>query len=302
VHILWSNLRAILAVFFFITTGAGAFTLSSPVPADLQQVLAAPETQWRDPVEEVYRWESFPDILIIDTASFSIQDRMFTRLAYFTEKKGFRGRLLTNAELDGRHGWNAHDYGAEALSAFFNAAAAAGFPMNPEEIALRALAVDECILREESGRFLPAKGGVLALCRSSSAIERRLLLAHESFHGIFFSSEEYRQFCFTLWDSLPTSDRAFYRAFLDSLGYDAADRYLVVNEFQAYLMQQPLDYAASYFERFMKRFAEEGSPRAITAQRLLQSARALDQFLRNAFGISAGGTILASLGKAESAQ
>ena len=62
-----------------------------------------------------------------------------------------------------------------------------------------------------------------------------------------------------------------------------------MNEFQAYLMQQPLDYAASYLDRFIKRFSEEGASYTISTAGLMQSARALDEYLRGAFGIGAGG-------------
>ena len=166
---------------------------------------------------------------------------MFTRLAYFIEKKGFRGRLMTNVQLAGRHGWNAHDYGPDGLASFYNAASASAFPLNLEEKALKSLALREQILIPNGGEVEPGRGGILAISRSSSAIERRYLLTHESFHGIFFSSQEYRAFCLTLWDSLPSSERRFYTQFLDSLGYDGSDRFLAVNEFQAYLMQQPIN-------------------------------------------------------------
>ncbi len=233
----------------------------------------------------------FPDIIVLDTISFATQDRMFTRLAYFLEKRGFRGRLLRNTQLAGRHGWNAHDYGPAGLASFFNAAADAQFPLNAEEVALRTLALEQGILSRFGGRFQPGRGGVLALSRSSSPIERRYLLTHESFHGIFFSSQEYRDFCFQLWDSLTPGERDFYRSFLDSLGYDGTDDLLAVNEFQAYLMQQPLAYAADFFGRFTKQLARNGSHGSIDPARLLASARSLDAFLQDRFGISAGGTL-----------
>ena len=138
----------------------------------------------------------------------------------------------------------------------------------------------------------PGQGGVLALARSASAIERRYLLTHESFHGIFFSSPSYRDFSFRLWDSLPAQERRFYTAFLGSLGYDDSDPFLVVNEFQAYLMQQPIEYAPSYFKRFLDRFG--GTDADGVAERLTETARALDSFLQATFGLRAGGTLLAS--------
>jgi hypothetical protein len=269
--------------------------LPSPVQASLEQVLDASTSAWRSPALEVYRWNLFPDVVIFDTERFAVQDRMFTRLAYYLEKRGFRGKLLGNTRLAGRHGWNAHDYGAEGLAAFFSAAAEASFPLNPEELAVRQLAADQGILSPARGRFNPGRGAVLAICRSSSAVERRLLLAHESFHGIFFASEAYRDFCEELWDSLPMAEKDFYESFLDSLGYDSADPTLVVNEFQAYLMQQPLEYAASYFERFIRLQVDSGSAPPVQPLQLVENARALDEFLRPRFGFGAGGPLLAGI-------
>ena len=87
---------------------------------------------------------------------------------------------------------------------------------------------------------------------------------------------------FTVWDSLPENERVFYKAFLASLGYDSDDEFLAVNEFQAYLMQQPLEYAASFFKRFRS---------GIDANRLTASAKELDTFLQSTFGLRAGETL-----------
>ncbi len=265
--------------------------LPMPVPADLPRVLDAPRSAWRSSSVEVYRWDRFPDILIVDCASFAVQDRMFTRLAYFLEKRGYRGRLLVNSQLAGRHGWNAHDYGAAGLAAFFTAAQASSFPLNPEEMAVRRLSLDVGIIRASRDGYVAGRGGLLGISRSSSRIERELLLTHESFHGIFFSSAEYREFCQELWDSLPPELKSFYETFLDSLGYDISTPTLVVNEFQAYLMQQPLSYAASYFKRFLAWFQVPGGENAVDADSLTATARELDSYLQAAFGLRAGETI-----------
>ena len=301
--------REILALTLILGLPAGALaapapsarieSFPAPVTADLARIVSAPVSSWRSPSAETYRWNLFPDILVVDSASFSIQDRLFTRLAYFLEKRGFRGQLLGNSRLAGRHGWNAHDYGAAGLADFFTAAQAESFPLNPEEIALRQMALREGIIVEARGAYAPGRGGVLGISRSSSRVERELLLTHESFHGVFFSSAAYREFCQSLWDSLPPPLASFYEHFLDSLGYDVTAPTLVVNEFQAYLMQQPLSYAESYFERFLKLregAADESSPEPVQPWQLLKNAEALDGFCRARFGFGAGGPLLASLG------
>lgn len=286
---------ALLAVLF--CPGAfGETGKTPPLVVPLDRILTTPQALWRSPSLEIYRWESFPDVIILDMIDFPFQDRMFTRIAYFLEKRGFRGRLLRNAQLAGRHGWNAHDYGPAGLASFFNAAQDNRFPLNVEELALRALAMEQGILFSAGGHFQPGKGAILALSHSSSPIERRYLLTHESFHGIFFSSREYRDFCFQLWDSLTPGERDFYTSFLDSLGYDGNDELLAVNEFQAYLMQQPLDAAAPYFERFIKLFLQNGAREPMDPARLLASARSLDAFLQSRFKIDAGGTLHVNAG------
>ena len=80
--------------------------------------------------------------------------------------------------------------------------------------------------------------------------------------------------------------------FLDSLGYDSGDRFLVVNEFQAYLMQQPLHYAPGYFQRFITRFRETGVTASIDPATILAAAKELDGFLFALCGLHAGGTLL----------
>lgn len=282
-----------LAVFICALTAAlstAAPAEAAPSVASLNTVLAREAPTTDVPPFSVIRWDRFPSILIIDTADSAFQDRMFSRLAFFLEKRGFRGRLLDNTELSRLHGWNAHDYGPQGLASFFNAAQRIDFPLNPEEIALRDLALEEGIINVVRDRFEPGAGGVLSISRSSSRIERRLLLTHESFHGIFFASADYRAFCFQLWDALDPQTRRFFTRVLDELGYDAGYRYLAVNEFQAYLMQQPLRYAPEYFERVAHRFSPGGN---VPVGAIENAARRLDGYLESRFGIRAGGTVTA---------
>jgi hypothetical protein len=273
--------------------GAASALASIPIEASLERVLSVSVGSWRSPVLELFRWDQFPSILIVDTRDFSAQDRLFTRLAYFVEKLGHRGTLMTNAQLAGKHGWTAHDYGPEGLAAFFSAASRVHFPLNDDEVALRSLALSDGIITAMGDEYTAGEGGVLSISRSSGLIERRQLLAHESFHGIFFASPVYSSYCFTLWDSLAPAERQYYTSFLDTLGYDGADRYLAVNEFQAYLMQQPIGYVVSYFERFAAILAGSGVTGAPDGPRIRQTAASLDSFLRSHFGIAAGSSLLA---------
>jgi hypothetical protein len=290
VTILTMSMSPWLRVLVLVLTSTSA-TLARAAPAavPLESVLAARAAGQDDSSFNLYAWDRFPSILIIDTPSYEFQDRMFSRLAFFLEKRGFRGRLLDNDALEKLHGWNAHDYGPQGLSSFFNAAELTGFVLNPEEITLRDIALEHGIITMVRDLFAPGSGGILSISRSSSIYERRLLLTHESFHGIFFASPEYRELCFRLWDSMSPRDKSFFRRFLDELGYDADYRYLCVNEFQAYLMQQPLRYAPQYFQRVTRRF--EGAGASVPVGGMLEAARRLNAFLESRFGIRAGETV-----------
>lgn len=255
----------------------------------------------------LYRWDRFPSVLVFDMADFTEQERMFSRLAFYIEKRGYRGRLLTDAQLAGKHGWNAHDYGSDGLAAFFSAAARLSFPLDTEELLLRGIALREGIIAEDNGggdaanrgaaqapAYLPGSGAVLSISRSSNKYERILLLAHESYHGIYFCSEEYRALCERLWSEAPAAERLFMTRLLSALGYDDSSHALVVNEFQAYLLQQPRSVAPSYFERVGKMVADQaGVPTAAEVlPALLRNEAALEDFLKARFSVGAGGAVL----------
>ena len=80
------------------TSGAGeaATTLPgplTPLPVDPGLVLLYDPAQWRSTRYELFSWSRFPEVLIFDTADYEIQSRFFKRLAFYVEKRGFRGRL-----------------------------------------------------------------------------------------------------------------------------------------------------------------------------------------------------------------
>ena len=263
----------------------------APVSAGLAAIVADRDGPLDADTFTLYRWDRFPTILIFDMADFEVQNRMFSRLAFYLEKNGYRGRLLSDAQLEGKHGWNAHDYGAEGLAAFFSAAARASFLLDPEELLLEDIAIREGILVRQGESIAAGEGGVLSICRNSSYYERRLLLAHESYHGIFFASAEYSRYCFEVWSEASPEERRFMRTLLWALSYDSSDRYLAVNEFQAYLLQQPSSMAAAYFKRVaaILRDPKEAPPVELVVPQLLGSERKLESFLKANYGIAAGG-------------
>ena len=79
---------------------------------------------------------------------------------------------------------------------------------------------------------------MISISRSSSPILRDLLLTHECFHGAYFSLPAFRDATEKEWASLSSVEQEVWREFLLSRSYNIDDSYLVVNEFQSYLLQQ----------------------------------------------------------------
>ncbi len=218
-----------------------------PLLADLWTVLNFPQAAWRQTDFEVFSWNLFPDILIIDFASLDIQDRFLKRLIFFTEKKGFRGTLQSDAVIKTKHGWNANDFRSESLAAFFSLARQQKFVLNPAEVRLLEMALNWGLLRPDADGFVAVKGGFVSLARGGlSEGTRSLLLQHECIHGIFFSSKEFRDVCQINYNRLSAESRQFMIDYFSFYQYDPSDEYLMVNELAAYLLQQSLPQLKSF--------------------------------------------------------
>jgi hypothetical protein len=218
-----------------------------PIPLDPGMILAYPQSSWRRGDYEIFRWEGFPSLLIFDTADYEVQDRLLKRLAFFVEKAGYRGRLAPDGEIADQHGWNAHDYRARDLARFFEAARLENFPLLPEERELEAILLDAAIIVLDGDRIIAGEGGIVSISRESTGYLRDLFMAHEGFHGIFFIDEDFRAFSRRRWDALSPGAQRFILSYFDYQHYDIQDDYLVVNEFMAHVLQQPVSGAARYF-------------------------------------------------------
>ena len=222
------------------------------LPADPGTVLRLSWQFWRRPDFELYAWNGVPGaaaapILVFDTADYAIQSRLFRRLAFFVEKRGFRGRLLRNEELAGRRGYNAHDYAAPDLARFFTLAQRQGVALNEEELLLRDIAVTHGIVQPDpDGGWRTGAGAILSISRASGPALRRLLLRHEAMHGLYFTHEGYREAVWALWQELTADEQTFWRLLLAAVNYDVDYPDLVVNEFQAYLLQQDANRVAGF--------------------------------------------------------
>ncbi len=222
----------------------------SPLPADAGTIFLYPRDQWRQKDFELFSWSLYPEVLLFDMTDYQTQARFFKRLAFFVEKQGFQGRLLTNQQLEGRHGYNAHNYNGNGLADFFQAAADQSFVLNPEEELLREVAESAGIIRRVPNGWQAGPGGVLSISQDSpfGNGHRLLLLSHEAMHGVFYANPSFADFIEDFWhQEMNQQQREFWRIFMQYMHYSPQDEYLVINELQAYLLQYPHRVNQWYF-------------------------------------------------------
>ncbi len=246
----------------------------------------------------LFRWDLLPGTLVFVFDDYSVQDRFLKRLAFFTEKPGFRGRVAGDEEIEALHGWNAHDYSTETLAAFFNAAGADR--LNADELRLRDILLAWGLLgkAEDSGtvRYAGGRGAVMSVALETAPSLRRLFMDHEASHSVFFQDADYRALSARLYESLGPEALRFWRLHLAWRNYDITDKYLCVNELQAYHVQQGAARTRAYFEQLAERLAKAYPERAeailadgrAAAEESERIALALDGFLRDRYGLSAG--------------
>lgn len=221
-----------------------------PLKTDPGLILTSRQANWRNKDYEVYEWNRFPGLLFFDTADYGVQSDFFTRLAFFAEKTGYKGRILSDEELGDMHGYNAHDYSAESLASFFTKAERSGVKLNEKELILKDILLKNQIIIPDNYTYKAGSGAVISISRESQNWLRQNFVAHEAWHGIFFTNEDFRNAVAAVYYTVDGTTMAFLKGFWasqSSLGYDQSDEYLMHNEFMAYLMQQPLSQIAKYF-------------------------------------------------------
>ncbi|MCL2602471.1 MAG: hypothetical protein FWD91_06625 [Treponema sp.] len=232
----------------------------TPIPADPWDMLVRPVETWRDSRFELFSWDRFPELLLMDISTQKIQDRLLKRMAFFVEKAGFRGRVWRDEDIAHRHAWNAHNYQALDLAVFFQYARDNDFPLLDEEWELEAILLSSGVLQlDAAARLVPGNGAILSLSRESTPALRTRFMAHEMFHGLFFIDSDFQKFSRQRWEAFPEHTKKFFIAFLDILTYSTDYEYLVINEFMAYMLQLPASQASWYFgQHLSNRLYNEG--------------------------------------------
>lgn len=271
----------------------------SPISADPHMIIDWPQSSWRRSDYELFCWDRFPSILIFDTADYPTQDRLFKRLAFFTEKNGYKGKLWKDSDIASQHAYNAHDYRAESLASFFELARIQNFPLNQDEIELREILLSEGIIRKENSGYESGAGAVLSFSRASVSYLRYMFIAHEGYHGLYFIDSDFRAKVAEVYRSMNPKAIVFletYFTVVGSLGYDTSDRYLMENEFMAYLMQQPLEKVGPYFtgtisERYIRYGGKPSFDQYVhetDAEEFIRAARDLNTYVYNRWGLAGG--------------
>lgn len=233
--------------FRLLKTAAQGTSPGRPFFTDALTFLRSPASAWRQETHDFFQWEDQPSILVLMSKDYATQDRFLKRLAFYVEKPGFRGRLAADEEIEKLHGWNAHDYAPVDLAGFFNLAQNTGFQLHPEEVLLRDTLTRQGILSAEDGGWRPGTGALLGLSLQSDFPLREFFFTHEAFHGLYFLSPEFRAETKKVWMSLSAEARKVFTAYLEKLTYDPTSRALMVNEFQAYLLQQKTTDSMKFF-------------------------------------------------------
>jgi hypothetical protein len=257
--------QAVFLLFFalFFVKNLLAFT-PQPIRSEPRVILNFPIENWRDSRYEFFRWDEFPQIIIFDTSTYAVQDRLVKRIAFFVEKEGFAGRLMHDREIAHLHGWNAHDYRAEDLAAFFEAARRSNFPLSREERELEDILINAGIIRRNSrSEITPGRGGIISLSRESDRVNRSLrprFMAHEAFHALFFIDEDFRNFSRQRWDAFPETAKSALLAYFEIQGYDRNNEFLMVKEFKGHILQQSVAAASWFFGDFLPNRLLSASP------------------------------------------
>ena len=279
------------------------------ITADLGCIISWPSMLWQRKDFELFRWNMFPNILLFDFADYKIQDDYLKRLAFYVEKAGYRGKLWADKDIKNLHGYNAHDYRAESLAQFYEVARTQNFKLNDSEYLLRDILLFYGIIRRNSdGSYAPGDGGIISISKESSESLREKLLAHESYHGIYFCDASFRNKVTEICSVMDQQSLLFikqYFASQPSLGYDLNDTYLMENEVMAYIMQQSVKEQSWYFAEdlawrgtVLKYMPDLASYiRSTKAAGITEAAVMFDDYVFARWGLNAGRTSMISVSR-----
>ncbi|BCR21955.1 hypothetical protein [Borrelia sp. HM] len=229
------------------------YDINKPINSDLKFILNYKKSNYRRNTFELFNLISEPNIYILKFKNLKYQSLMLKRIAFFTEKKEFRGILLSNNELENKIGWRGHDYRLQDIIIFFNTAQKSNIKLNQEEIILKNLIILNKLAYMENN-ILKIKDKSINVAFAAYpedetilSIDQITIFMHEILHMYYFIDNDFNKAIYNFWNNnVSQEDKQVWIQFLDSKDYDTNYQYLVINEFYAYISQVPKEDIANY--------------------------------------------------------
>lgn len=261
------------------------YDINKPINSDLKFIFNYKKENYRRDSFELFKLIAEPNIYVLKFKNLNDQSLMLKRMAFFIEKKEFRGTLLPNNELENKVGWKGHNYRLKDIILFFNAAQKSNIKLNKEETILKNLIIINKLAYIENNTIkIKDKSRNTAFATYSedattSKIAQMIIFMHEILHMYFFIDNNFNKAISNFWNkNILSKDKKAWIKFLDNKGYDVKSKYLVINEFYTYTTQIPKEDIANYLTN-TKYFSKLGLERykawAIKLEELLWKAKGL---------------------------
>ncbi|WP_041176937.1 hypothetical protein [Borrelia crocidurae] len=261
------------------------YEINKPINADLKLIFNYTKKNYRRDSFEFFNFIANPNVYIIKFKTLHDQALMLKRMAFFLEKKEFRGRLLSNTELENKVGWGGHDYRLQDIITFFNKAQKLNIKLNKEEITLKNLIIANKLAYIVNNIIkIKNKSKNIAFATYSedeimSKTDQMRIFMHEMLHMYFFTDNNFNKEIVNFWNkNISPNNKKSWINFLDNIGYDVTFNYLVMNEFYAYTTALPKENIANYLintNYFSKTEFKEYEQWAIKLEKLLWQTKGL---------------------------
>lgn len=254
----------------------------------------------------IFRWQSYPDVVIFAFKNKAIQADYLKRIAFYTEKVGYRGRIVDVAAIKHRSGWTAHNYRALDFAMFYNATLKReqheDIPplLNERETKLKNILLSLGIINQTGDYYFTTNDKhnipIVSFMRTLNPSLKRVLTFHELLHSFFYRDEVLRSKVDALWGQFSPTDTLLWREFLSYNSYDPDFNYLLKNELFAYLLQRSKKALLWYrYSRIITDAMRRLGQNTITkseqkhfADILLRSAEQLSAYMINTYGVVDG--------------
>ena len=234
-------------------------TMHIPVPlvADAQTIFVSSPSSWRQQSYEVYRLNIGNNIIVIKFNSYAEQRKFFFRLTYFSNQNDNEYNIQPAPYYDGMHSYNANDYNPEVLANFFNQLIKQNMHAEQGEQLLLEMALSYHIIKKNNGKYMPLNGAIISFSIETEIKQRKRYLIHETMHGLFYTVPKLREAVFAIVENLSPNEKYFWYLFLKNKGkldyrpglsgYNTDNKYLIVNEIFAHIMQSDIEDFNDYF-------------------------------------------------------